>query len=476
MKKIFGLVALLLTGAFAATSALYLHHERSTQATVEADCQNREICLDKINLAPLGRFNDGTLWHGVTQEKPNVNLTGTLTVTGATVLSNNLTLSLFATGRIPYTTTAGLLTSGTGLTYNGSAFGVTGTAAIIGPSSGSLLGLGASSPVSLNSRSTVLEISAANDASVKLPGIVLRANATSYSTNPAWEILLSNPSGSTTGLNITSGTTNMLTINSAGLVSIPGTLGVTGATTISSTLGVTGVTTATGGLTLGASFVDKTTTITSNTTLTSAHSTIFSSASGGSITLTLPAASGNTGLTYTIYKTDISSAATGGGNTVTVDGNGSETIGGSLTQVLVSNTGNGNLKIICDGSNWQIMSLIDEGTFVFTAVGLTTSPTATGYFTRVFNVVTISIPSMTGTSNSVAFSYTGLPTQFKPTYQHWFNLMRAKDNSTTLNTAVASISSSTSDILLFALPATYSWTAAGTKEISIASDITYSLK
>ena len=124
MRNFLGLLAFLASGCFGATSALYLHHERSTQATVEADCQNRELCLDKINLAPLGRFNDGTLWHGVTQEKPNVNLTGTLTVTGATVLSNNLTLSLFSTGRIPYTTTAGLLTSGTGLTYDGSAFSV----------------------------------------------------------------------------------------------------------------------------------------------------------------------------------------------------------------------------------------------------------------------------------------------------------------------------------------------------------------
>jgi trimeric autotransporter adhesin len=624
MKKIFGLVGLLLTGAFAATSALYLHHERSTQATVEADCQNREICLDKVNLAPLGRFNDGTLWHGVTQEKPNVNLTGALTVTGATVLSNNLTLSLFATGRIPYTTTAGLLTSGTGLTYNGSAFSVTGTGAFSGNvningatdvtatrvnvaagniavsrSAGaggaySAYGLGdpatalsagnteilqlfhdgtnaaitvnktgAGSYRSLliqNGGSTAITVATNQGVSLSSTLNVTGASTTTGITNTGNIVSQSNSTsnieiirattdavapqlklkktrgtiGSETdvvnGDNVLSivgqaqtgggyysgaeidfyvdgavssgqrppsrmefytnlsnaAQTKQFSISSTGAAQFTSTLGITGVTTatgglnvgtatvstaaefdgsknlvsvtktgsgndvysasptltgtisaasqtLSGTLGVTGVTSATGGLTLGASFVDKTTSLTSNTTLTSAHSTILASASGGSFTLTLPAASGNTGLTYTIYKTDVTAAATGGGNTVTIDGNGSETIGGALTQVLASNTGNGVIRIICDGSNWQIQSFYDEGTYTATGTGFTANPTGTAkYYRTGKSSVMINLPLLAGTSNAASFTVTGLPASLVPSTTKRFSVTNLiTDNSTT---------------------------------------------
>lgn len=63
-----------------------------------------------------------------------INPVGTVYITPTVGLSvgSPLTLTTFPTGRIPYTTTAGLLTSGTGLTYNGSAFSVTGTGAFSG--------------------------------------------------------------------------------------------------------------------------------------------------------------------------------------------------------------------------------------------------------------------------------------------------------------------------------------------------------
>jgi hypothetical protein len=284
MKNIFGLLALLVTGSLAATSALYLHHERSTQATVEADCQNREVCLDKINLAPIGRFNDGTLWHGVTQEKPNVNLTGTLTVTGATVLSNNLTLSLFATGRIPYTTTAGLLTSGTGLTYNGSAFSVTGTAAISGVTT--LTGNAIVGPTGTGNpqgETADLTITAGSSGNV-VSSLTMRGFRTSNSAFAnyyayhgstmvgktqwlrdgaddagSWKLFTMPTAGAITerlsvnsigdlGFNV-----NKFTIAAAsGNTTIAGTLGVTGATTLTGALDVTGASTLKTSLTLQA--------------------------------------------------------------------------------------------------------------------------------------------------------------------------------------------------------------------------------
>jgi hypothetical protein len=337
--------------------------------------------------------------------------TGTIAGADAT-LSGNLTLSAIPTGRVPYTTTAGLVTSGTGLTYNGSAFGVTGTAAIsgdfaintnkfnvtasngnttiagtlnttgvttltggftsnatsavIGPSAGSKFGVGQSTPASLNSRSSVFELSAANDGSVQLPGIVLRANGTAYSTNPAWEMFLSNPSGTTTGFNISSGTNQWLTINSTGVVSIPG------------TLGVTGVTTATGGVTFGNS---------SPTNLNA-------------------------------YK---------------------------------------------------------EGTFTFTATGMTTSPTGTASYTQVGKIVTLIIPDISGTSNSTGFTFTGLPSSIQPVSTQALKLSFALDNSVLVGTSYAVVTAS-GTVTFNMSTTTAAWTAAGSKGFNNVQTVTYSLQ
>ena len=400
MKKIFALVALMFTGAFAATSALYLHHERSTQATVEADCQNRELCLDKTNLAPLGRFNDGTLWHGVTQEKPNVNLTGTLTVTGATVLSNNLTLSLFSTGRIPYTTTAGLLTSGTGLTYNGSAFTVTGTEDVSG----------------------------------------------NFAIN-----------------------TNKFNVTAA-----------SGNTTIAGTLGVTGVTTATGGLTLGASFVDKTTSITSNTTLTSAHSVILADATGGAFTITLPTAVGNTGLTYKIIKNDLST------NAVSITTTLAQSIGNYTGSILVGNTSMGILEVISNGTNWNILRWDDQGTFTYTeATGVASTPTATATWTlSSAEIITITFAPVAGTGNTTGFTLTGLPAALRPFANQVCPVVLTDNGVMISGLASLTVSSSTitlSTTVASGTPVTYNtagFTAAGTKQMGNGTSkatITYSL-
>lgn len=67
---------------------------------------------------------------------------------------------------------------------------------------------------------------------------------------------------------------------------------------------------------------------------------------GGIVTVTLPAASGNTGLQYHIKK--IGTTAN-----VVVDGNASETIDGGTTATL--NTQYECITIVCDGSNWHII-------------------------------------------------------------------------------------------------------------------------
>lgn len=69
--------------------------------------------------------------------------------------------------------------------------------------------------------------------------------------------------------------------------------------------------------------------------------------SGGDFTITLPAASGNSGKRIGVKL------ITGTANTLTIDGNGSETIDGSITQTL--DIQYDSLTLLCDGSNWHII-------------------------------------------------------------------------------------------------------------------------
>lgn len=102
-------------------------------------------------------------------------------------------------------------------------------------------------------------------------------------------------------------------------------------------------TTASGSSGMG---VVSTTTITTSTVLTTSHVEVGCDATSGPITVTLPAAAGNAGRLYFISKID------GTGNAVTIDGNGSETINGSLTKVLAAQYN--AVILVCDGTGWRI--------------------------------------------------------------------------------------------------------------------------
>lgn len=72
---------------------------------------------------------------------------------------------------------------------------------------------------------------------------------------------------------------------------------------------------------------------------------VNTSASGGAVTITFYAASGNTGKIITVKKTDSSA------NAVTLDGNASETLDGALTVTLTAQYD--SATFVCDGTNWQ---------------------------------------------------------------------------------------------------------------------------
>jgi hypothetical protein len=71
---------------------------------------------------------------------------------------------------------------------------------------------------------------------------------------------------------------------------------------------------------------------------------VLADASGGALTVTMPSAIGLKGREYTVIRTN------GGGNAVTVDGDGSETISGAANVSLSSQWD--RVTMVSDNSNW----------------------------------------------------------------------------------------------------------------------------
>lgn len=156
---------------------------------------------------------------------------------------------------------------------------------------------------------------------------------------------------------------------------------------------------------------------TANYTATSADDVILCNASGGSFTITLPAAASNTGKVLRIKKTD--STLTG---TVTIDGNASETIDGALTRVLV--TPNETIMIVCDGSNWDILSREQNysGSYTPAITGSVSNPTKgttttdIAYFYRegrYIDIVYYYVQTVAGSDGSGFYRY-ALPSNIAP--------------------------------------------------------------
>lgn len=109
-------------------------------------------------------------------------------------------------------------------------------------------------------------------------------------------------------------------------------------------------------------------------TVTTDDDTVLCDTSGGAFTLTLPAAALSTGKKLIIKK--VSSDV----NDLTIDGNASETIDGATTTSL-----NGQysfIEIICDGSNWHVISktLSTQLALYSTRAGFGSTNTAIPYF------------------------------------------------------------------------------------------------
>jgi hypothetical protein len=94
----------------------------------------------------------------------------------------------------------------------------------------------------------------------------------------------------------------------------------------------------------GGTNVSNVASITSPTTVTASNDILTLNANAGSFTVTLPAASGNTGKNFTFKKIDSSA------NTVTIAAASGQTIDGNPSKIMIVQ--NDILKIVSDGTNW----------------------------------------------------------------------------------------------------------------------------
>jgi len=122
-------------------------------------------------------------------------------------------------------------------------------------------------------------------------------------------------------------------------------LTATGTTTLNT--GLTGFLKAASGVVSSTTALSTTVTKTTATLAVTGEENILCDSSSGNVTLTLPAVSGNNGLTYRIHNLSDS-------NTCTIDGNASETINGVLSLDLES--AKDSLTITTDGTSWYSLS------------------------------------------------------------------------------------------------------------------------
>jgi hypothetical protein len=117
----------------------------------------------------------------------------------------------------------------------------------------------------------------------------------------------------------------------------------------------------------------------------------------------------------------------------------------------------------------------DTGTFVVTYVGGATAPTGTAVWTRSGKLVILYLPTLTATSNSAAFAYSGLPATLQPaTLGQAVGLGGVVNNGVSEAGGFATVSPGTGSIV-FARGVAAAWTNAGPKSLSNNTPIAYLL-
>lgn len=112
-----------------------------------------------------------------------------------------------------------------------------------------------------------------------------------------------------------------------------------------------------------------------------------------------------------------------------------------------------------------------SGSFTCTTTGMVTEDSGTCYYAKNGNVVTLSIPFLTGTSDAITFTITGMPAVIDGTREQ-FIAMRVADNSVISadNSSGISVGSSTT-ITVFWNSSASGFTASGIKAICGATQV-----
>lgn len=142
--------------------------------------------------------------------------------------------------------------------------------------------------------------------------------------------------------------------------------------------------------------------ISASATLDYLYRTILVDASGGDVVLTLPTTI-VPGFAFTVLTAHITK------NLVTV-----KNAAGTTIDVLGGNQGVSNMVVMGVGAAWRMISLYDIGEFTVTYTGMNAAVTAEAGYERNNRVVNLEVPAKTGTSNSIGFTITGLPSFLIP--------------------------------------------------------------
>ena len=98
---------------------------------------------------------------------------------------------------------------------------------------------------------------------------------------------------------------------------------------------------------IGGIFLSRIRSVTGTAVVAAGDSILLADATAGAVTVPLPAAADNEGRTITVKKIDASV------NTVTLDGDGSETIDNAATKVI--STQYASVSVVSDGAEWWIV-------------------------------------------------------------------------------------------------------------------------
>lgn len=129
------------------------------------------------------------------------------------------------------------------------------------------------------------------------------------------------------------------------------------------------------------------TSVTADATVTVNDGLLLVNATSGNVTITLYTAGSNDGAVVTVKRTD------GSTNTVTVDGNGAETIDGRLTWLLPQQYA--SLTIVSDGTNWLVVGGSVTTETMTRCIDQDSTHAATGADTSLTTLRTFTVPAST---------------------------------------------------------------------------------